>query len=155
MPQISVVTNNSSRVLARKIRSKKRFGTNPEKKTTFIYENLEKGFLGDNTMAEQDNTLPILAHVLGILVGFIGPLIILLVAQDDNSRNHAKAALNWQLSAIIYFVVGLILTLILVGILVLIAVGVLTLVFAIIGAVRASRGELYKYPLSIPFFKID
>jgi hypothetical protein len=37
---------------------------------------------------KQDTTLPVLTHILGLLTGFIGPLIILLAAQDKNSKNH-------------------------------------------------------------------
>lgn len=38
----------------------------------------------------KDTTLPILAHVLGFFVGFLGPLIILLVSEnDENAKKHA------------------------------------------------------------------
>ncbi|MFU8796701.1 MAG: DUF4870 domain-containing protein [Dehalococcoidia bacterium] len=35
----------------------------------------------------------------------------------------------------------------------LVVLGVLDLIFCIMAAVKASRGELWKYPLSIPFLK--
>ncbi len=37
--------------------------------------------------------------------------------------------------------------------LILLAVAVLTVVFAIMAALAANRGEFYKYPLSIEFIK--
>jgi len=101
-----------------------------------------------------DNTLPILTHVLGLITGFIGPLIILLVAEDKRSKNHAKAALNWQFSVLIYLVISFVLILILVGFLLIFVVAILNIVFSIIAAVKAGNNELWKYPLSIPFFNI-
>ena len=116
-------------------------------------------FLGDIPMAkQQDTTLPVLAHILGLITGFLGPLIILLAADDEVSKNNARAALNWQLSIIIYVVVAMLLMLTIVliplSILIFIALGIMNLVFCIIGAVRAGNGELYAYPLTIPFWKV-
>lgn len=42
-----------------------------------------------------------------------------------------------------------------VAILPLIAIGILDFIFTIIGAVKASNGEVWNYPLSIRFFKIS
>ncbi|HDP73978.1 MAG TPA: DUF4870 domain-containing protein, partial [Candidatus Woesearchaeota archaeon] len=95
----------------------------------------------------------ILSHVLGIFTGFIGPLIIMLVAKDKMARNHAKFALNWQLSVLIYSIVAGILIIVFIGALLLAVIGVLNLIFCILAAVKASNNELWKYPLSIQFFK--
>jgi uncharacterized protein len=40
-----------------------------------------------------------------------------------------------------------------IGVLILFAVGVVTVVFAIIAALAANRGDFYRYPLSIEFGK--
>lgn len=58
-----------------------------------------------------------------------------------------------MISSIIYVIGGAILVLIGIGVLILIAVAVCTVVFAILGAVKASNGEIYKYPLAIEFIK--
>ena len=117
-----------------------------------------------------DLTLAVLAHVLGLFVGFLGPLIILLVSKSKPVKEHARNALNWQISVMIYCVVSVILLFVLVGFLLLISVyianfivlvGFLLLValcianfiFCIIAAVKAGNGETWKYPLSIPFLK--
>jgi uncharacterized Tic20 family protein len=102
----------------------------------------------------EDTTLPVLTHVLGILTSFIGPLIIYLVSEDANAKRHSKAALNWQISLLIYFAVSFVLWFILIGIPLTIALSVLNIVFGIMAAMKASNGEFWKYPLSIPFFKI-
>jgi hypothetical protein len=104
----------------------------------------------------QDNLL-FLPHLLGIFTGFIGALVIMLVAEDEQLKKHAKEALNWQFSALIYSVLAtlLMITIILipVSIIALFVIGVLNLVFCIIATVKASNGELWKYPVSIPFFR--
>lgn len=103
------------------------------------------------------------AH-LSALVGLVtalpwlGPLIIYLVKKDDDPfvAEHAKEALNFNISVFIYLIVGSIATfvllIILVGLLlipVLIGIGIAWLVLVIIAAVRASNGQRYRYPLSI------
>ncbi len=106
-------------------------------------------------MAKEDTTLPVLAHVLALFTGFIGPLIILLVAKDKNSSNHSKYALNWQLSLLIYVIISVILVFIYIGIFLLIALVVLNIVFCILAAVKAGENELWAYPLAIPFFRVE
>jgi len=97
----------------------------------------------------------ILSHVLGLFIGFLGPLIMMLVVKDKMAKNHAKTALNWQLSLLIYMIVAGILTIILIGIPIMVVLGILNLIFCILAAVKASKNELWKYPLSIQFFKTE
>jgi uncharacterized Tic20 family protein len=68
-------------------------------------------------------------------------------------RDNARNALNWQISFVIYYAAGLLLSLVIVGYLVIIAALVLNIVFSIQAAITANRGGLYHYPLSIPFIK--
>src|SRR3989344_553749 len=102
-----------------------------------------------------DQTLEVLTHILGLFTGFIGALIILLVSESKGVKNHAKYALNWQISSLIYMVVSIPLMLVLIGFATLFATIILNLIFCIIAAVKASEGKLWKYPLSMPFFKIE
>ncbi len=105
-------------------------------------------------MKSNDRTLAIFTHVLGLFFGFLAPLIILLFSKSDYVKKHAKKALNWQFSRLIYAAVSLILILILVGILFIFALALLNIVFCIIAAVKAGNDELWDYPLSIRFFKV-
>ena len=98
-------------------------------------------------------TLEILTHVLAIFTHFVGPLVILLASTNREVKAHAKNALNWQISATIYFIVSFILVFVLIGIPLLLALIVLNIVFCLIAAVRASEGKLWRYPLSISFLK--
>lgn len=95
----------------------------------------------------------------------VGPLVIWLIRREDPVvEPHARAALNFQLSLLIYFLVGIIaafvLALTVVGILLSLLIGiflvallVLEIVFAILGTLAASRGELYVYPMSLELIK--
>ncbi len=103
-------------------------------------------------MAE-DKSLKVLTHILGLFAGFIGPLIILLVAKEEDVKDHAKKALNWQISVIIYMVVSFILVFVVIGFFLIPAVFVIDIVFCIMAAVKANNDELWDYPLAIPFLK--
>ncbi len=104
---------------------------------------------------KQDNTLPIITHIIGYFTSFIGPLIILIAAEDKNAKNHARLALNWQLSAMIYIIISIPLMFVLIGFLTLFVVIILDVIFCIMAAVKASEGKLWTYPLSIPFTQIQ
>lgn len=105
-------------------------------------------------MKSNDRTLAIFTHVLALFFGFLAPLIVLLVSKSDYVKKHAKKALNWQFSRLIYSLASFILILVLVGIFFLLALAVLNLIFCIIAAVKAGNDELWDYPLSIRFFKV-
>jgi uncharacterized Tic20 family protein len=100
------------------------------------------------------------AHLAPWIAGFVGPLIVWLAKKEDRFvEDHAREALNFQLSLMPY-VFGsafpLILAflspwLILVTMLLFFGLGAIAVVTAIVGAVRASNGDMNRYPLSIRF----
>lgn len=106
-----------------------------------------------------DRTLGVVLQLLGILTGFLGPLILWLIKKDSSPflDHSGRRCLNFQFSLLIYGVacVLLLFTLILAPIAFLgfIAIGIVHLVFGIIACVKASNGEVYTYPLAIPFLK--
>lgn len=96
-----------------------------------------------------------LVHVGGIFFGFLPALIGYIVMKDRGPfvRAHTATALNFQLTLVIAEIVGWILTIVLIGFGILAAVYVLRIVFSIIAALKANRGEWYTYPLSIAFVR--
>ncbi len=105
-------------------------------------------------MAEDNTqTLNVLVHVLGIFTSWLGPLIIYLVGTEPSTKEHAKNALNWQISLLIYFFVSFILMFVLIGFLLIFILWILDLIFCIKGALKAKDGEMYTYPLTIRFLK--
>lgn len=98
-----------------------------------------------------------LGNILGILIGFLSPLIFWLIYRDRSKFLDAnlKSALNFQLTMIIAFVAAGILSVVTLGILSILylAIAVLLIVFCIMAFVKTRNGENYTYPLSIPFIK--
>ena len=96
-----------------------------------------------------------LIHVGGIFFGFIPALVGYLVLKDRGAfiRSHSLTALNFQLTMLIGYIVGYITTLVFIGFLIVAAVGIVVLIFSIIAAIAANKGEQYKYPLTIQFIK--
>ena len=96
-------------------------------------------------------TLAVLAQILGLVTGFIGPLIIYLMngEKDPYVRHHAAEALNFQLTLLIALVVSFVLIFVIIGLVLLPLLAVLGIVFPIIAAVAANRDEWYRYPISI------
>ncbi len=88
-----------------------------------------------------DNSLKVLTHILALLSGFIAPLIILLAVKEEDVKEHAKKALNWQISLLIYVVASFILIYVFIGFITLFVVMLLDLIFCIMAAVKASRDE--------------
>lgn len=89
-------------------------------------------------------------------IGLIVPVILWLIKKDESTviDNNGKIVINWILSVLIYAACAGILCLIVIGIPLLIALAVCDFIFIILGSIKASSGILWKYPLSIEFFKI-
>ena len=94
-----------------------------------------------------------LVHLGGIFLYFLAALIGYLLLRDRGPfvKEHTRTALNFQLTVLLGYVVGCFTAWFLIGFFVLIAVGVLNVVFSIIAAIAANRGEFYSYPVSIRF----
>lgn len=103
----------------------------------------------------EEKSLAILSHLLGLFISFIGPLIIYLVSEDKNKfvKENSKNALNFQLTVLLAYFISFILMFILIGFLFIFVVITLDLIFSIIGCVKASEGKVYVYPLAIKFIK--
>ena len=94
-----------------------------------------------------------LIHVGALLLGFLAPLIAYLVLRERGPfiRWHTAQALNFHLTVLIGYLISGVLILLLIGFVLFFAIYVLTIVFAILAAVAANRGEYYRYPMTIPF----
>ena len=97
-----------------------------------------------------------LSGLLGNGIGFVlGPLLVWLLKREDHPfiNEQGREAVNFQLSMLLYIVIGVLLILVVIGIPILIVLGILAVVFPIIAAVKANNGEHYRYPLTIRFLK--
>lgn len=104
-------------------------------------------------ISSEDRNMAMLAHLLGALLGFLGPLIIWLVKKDDSPfvNDQGKEALNFQLTLLIFYFIAVFVTVISCGIIFFAPMvpWLLQLIFGIIGAVAANKGEYYRYPMTI------
>ncbi len=100
-----------------------------------------------------DKSMAMLAHLLTLVAGFLGPLIIWLIKKDQSPYvdHHGKEALNFQISMFVYWLCALLAMIVLIGFLLIPVLLVLQVLFPIIAAVAANRGEYYRYPMTIRF----
>ncbi|WP_258375170.1 DUF4870 domain-containing protein [Curtobacterium sp. MCSS17_008] len=114
------------------------------------------GYTPPRPMSPEDQRLwATLTHVGGIFFSLVVPVIAYLVLRDRGQfiKEHTRQALNFHITmAIAYLVAGL-LCIVLIGFVLLPIIGVLVIVFSIIAAVAANRGDFYRYPLTIEFIK--
>ncbi|MGA1226270.1 MAG: DUF4870 domain-containing protein [Tamlana sp.] len=108
----------------------------------------------------QDNQLLAITHLsqlIALVTGFgslILPLIFWLTQKEKvyQMDAHGKNIVNFQLSLIVYCIICVPLILLFgLGLLGFIALGIISIIFPIINAIKASRGEVPTYPLSLNF----
>ena len=95
------------------------------------------------------------------IAGAVGALAVWMIKRDDSAfaAEHAKEALNFNLSMFIYAVVLVIASVITLGLGLIItvplalAIAVTWLVCTLVAAFRAYDGQPYRYPLSIRLFR--
>ena len=106
---------------------------------------------------QDDRTIALLTHLSGIIAGFIVPLIIWLINKDKPEKSwlndQSKEALNFQITLLIVYVIGVILSVILIGALINLLAWVACIVFSIIAGVAANKGEAYRYPFALRLIK--
>lgn len=89
--------------------------------------------------------------------GIVLPIVMWATNKDEFPLvdQHGREIMNWMLSLFIYSLICIPLMFIIVGFFALFILVLLNLIFAIMGAVNANDGKLWRYPLCIRFFKVD
>ena len=86
--------------------------------------------------SNDSRTMAALCHLLAMFTGFVGPLIMYLVKEDDEFvRFHALQAVYFQL-------IGILLAMLTCGIW-----GIVMFIYEIILIIKAYDGEWYEYPI--------
>lgn len=107
---------------------------------------------------EEDKTLGMLCHLLGIFTGFLGPLVLWLVKKDSSPfvAHHGREALNFQITVFLIMLglgtVTFMLLFVFVGfflIPVIMVMQILAIVAEVMAAVAAQRGEWHRYPFCL------
>lgn len=106
-------------------------------------------------ITSEEKTLAILSHLLGLFFSFIPSLVIYLSKKEQSVyvASHAKEALNFQLSVIVYYIISGLLVFIGIGFLLLPVVYFGALVLAIVATIKANDNILYRYPFTIRFMQ--
>lgn len=107
-------------------------------------------------MSDSDARLwAMLSQLGGIILGFIGPLIVMLVFGPRNAfvKKESTEALNFQITVLIGYIVSFVLMLVVIGIFLFFVVWILSLIFCVMAAVKNNQGIEYRYPINIRFVK--
>ncbi|MGH1429499.1 MAG: DUF4870 domain-containing protein [Neptuniibacter sp.] len=96
-----------------------------------------------------------LTSVVAPGLGLVLPIVMWAMNKDRNKEIdlHGRVTLNWIISLAIYSIVCVILWIFVIGAVAFIVLAFLNFVFAVVAAVKANKGELWVYPMSITFFK--
>ena len=112
---------------------------------------------GDALSANDERLWAMLGHVGAILIGFIAPLITLLVFGKRSAfvEDQAKESLNFQITMIIASLVLLVITIVTLGFgaILYFALGIYILVFCILAGIKSYGGERYRYPATLRLVK--
>lgn len=101
--------------------------------------------------SSDDKNIATITHLGGILFSFIPALVVWLLKKDDSQYIAAQAreALNFQITLLLAQFVAYVLVFILVGFLLLGLIWLFNIIFCIIAAIASSKGEYYRYPLTL------
>jgi uncharacterized Tic20 family protein len=103
---------------------------------------------------QDDRQMALLAHLGGILLGFVAPLVVWLIKKDQSRfvDDQGKEALNFQLTLLIGHLIAIPVSCFTFG-MANAAVGIVGLIFGIMGGVEANNGTVYRYPINIRMIK--
>jgi len=128
----------------------------PQEPTTPPTEQNEANTSQTSEVSQNAKNMALLCHLLGLFTSFITPLIIWLLKKDEDSfvDDQGKEALNFQITVLLAGIISAVLVPVFcLGALLATVVSILDIVFAIMGTVKASKGEAYRYPICIRLVK--
>ena len=108
--------------------------------------------MSDNTaISANDRNIAVLTHLGGIFFSFVPGLLIWLIKKDENAflGEQGREALNFQITLLIAYMACYVLMFILIGFLLVAVVWLVNIVLCIVAAMHASKGESYRYPLTL------
>jgi hypothetical protein len=125
------------------------------------YQQQQAGFItGSPAPTADEKTWGMLAHLSGLVSSmfgfpFVGPLIVLLTKGKESRwvEQHAKEALNFQITATAALWISGILMACIVGFFILPVVALGALVLSIMAGLKANNGEMYHYPATVRLVK--
>ena len=110
-------------------------------------------------VSHDDRNMAVLSH-LGAFVGYavpfgnvFVPLILWLIRRQHSVfvGDNARESLNFQLTICIYAAICFVLMFVLIGFVLAAGLAVFQIVYVVLAALAARRGEIYRYPLTLRF----
>jgi uncharacterized Tic20 family protein len=110
---------------------------------------------GQPMRPDEERTWSLVAHIGTIVLGFLAPLIVLLVKGNESPtvRANSVESLNFQITVAIGYIASSFLMIILIGFITLPIIWIVAVVLAIMATVAVSKGEPYKYPFALRLVK--
>ena len=98
-----------------------------------------------------EKNIAVLTHLAGTVFSIFPSLIVWLLKRDDSAYigDQARDALNFQITVLIAYAISSVLMVILVGFALMGIVWLGNILFSIVAAIAASKGEYYRYPLTL------
>lgn len=108
-------------------------------------------------VSSDDRTMATLTHALGAVFTLLVPLVIWLINKDNPAKRfvneHAKEALNFQITMLIAYAIAGVLSIplafVFIGFMLVPVVYVLNIIFGVIAAMASNKGERYRYPFAL------
>jgi uncharacterized Tic20 family protein len=101
--------------------------------------------------SSDETTIAMLIHVLSLVTGVFGPLVIWLLKRDQSDfvDAHGREAINFQVTLYIAAIVSFLLMFVLIGFLLLAALFVLQFLMPLFAALMAAGHRPFRYPFTI------
>ncbi|WP_233274388.1 DUF4870 domain-containing protein [Natrinema thermotolerans] len=64
--------------------------------------------LSDPELSDKRSIGGILVHLLGLFTGFLGPLILYAVSDNEFTRTNARHTINWHVTVSVLMIVALV-----------------------------------------------
>jgi uncharacterized Tic20 family protein len=110
---------------------------------------------GSQSPSEDDKMMAMIAHLGGIVLPVIAPVIIMVTKGEQSPWVKAQSveALNFQITIFIAYVVSGVLSAICIGVLTGFATFIAAVVLGIMAGLKVKEGVQYRYPVNIRLIK--
>ena len=106
-------------------------------------------------LTSDEQTWSMLAHLGGIVLGFLAPLIVMLTKGNESpyTKRQSVEALNFQITLLIGYVIASVLMFVLIGFLLWPLLYIANIVLCIMAGMAANKGQDYHYPVTLRLVK--
>lgn len=101
--------------------------------------------------SNDEKNIATVTHLGGTVFFFIPALIVWILKKDESPyiAYQSKEALNFQITVMLGMFIANILVWILIGLALIPLIWVANIVFCIVAAISTSKGQTYRYPISL------